>query len=528
MIHEDVWAHGSHRLDFVLHLGDFFYEVVWYPEDRPQGMYDRALRDIVRYLHGEKIEDFHVPTDVDDYRAIYRAYLRDPDVQDARARWPFVNMFDNHEFSWLGWQSPQKFEGKTRPRQSRKVAANQAWFEYQPARGRKHGGSLPDRFDAPRVVDTPIDRFDDHGLGQEANNLTAIGSLTAYRAIRWGRNVEILVTDQRSYRSEDPIGRPEATAFTSEDFPELIPEEVAEILDAGRSYNGGSPPAAISFGGTQIPNFRKDQPAQSILGAQQKAWFLNRLATSRATWKIWGNTVATLDLRADPQNLPLGLTRPWPGAGYAAMSLGDFGTAYVERAEIYDWVQDKGITGFVTVAGDRHSFCAGLAAKTLPPKPFHPVGIAFVTGSISAPGVAESLEYGLPKSHRLRALYLADISGGAKPEPSINMLMLHGVRSCLEYQRSGERGGARQLSNPNLAPHLSFLDFNGHGYSIVCATTEWIDTEFVCIPRPIARSETADGGPLRYRVSHRAERWSVGQQPRLEQRILEGAVGLAV
>src|SRR6266853_2880584 len=219
MIFEDERAPEAERLGFVLHLGDFIYELVWYPEDRPQGMYDRRLRDIVRYQHGEKIADFHIPTVVEDYRAIYRAYLHDPDLQDARARWPFVNMWDNHEFSWLGWQSLQKFEGRTRPAQTRKVAANQAWFEYQPARVKKRGGSLPDRFDAPKVVDSPVERFDDHGLGQEPNNLTAIGSLTGYRAVRWGRNVEILVTDQRSYRSEDPVGRSEATAFTSEDFP---------------------------------------------------------------------------------------------------------------------------------------------------------------------------------------------------------------------------------------------------------------------------------------------------------------------
>jgi alkaline phosphatase D len=102
MIFEDERAPEDHQLSFVLHLGDFIYELVWYPEDRPQGMYDRRLRDIVRYQHGEKIEDFHIPTTLDDYRAIYRAYLHDPDLQDARARWPFVNMWDNHEFSWLG------------------------------------------------------------------------------------------------------------------------------------------------------------------------------------------------------------------------------------------------------------------------------------------------------------------------------------------------------------------------------------------------------------------------------------------
>jgi alkaline phosphatase D len=123
MIFEDECAPENERIGFVLHLGDFIYEIVWYPEDRPQGMYDRRLRDIVRYPHGEKIQDFHIPTTLDDYRAIYRAYLHDPDLQDARARWPFVNMWDNHEFSWLGWQSLQKFEATTRPTQTRKVAA---------------------------------------------------------------------------------------------------------------------------------------------------------------------------------------------------------------------------------------------------------------------------------------------------------------------------------------------------------------------------------------------------------------------
>ena len=75
-----------------------------------------------------------MPTNVDDYRAAYRGYLHDPDVQAARARWLFVNMWDNHEFSWKGWQSLQKFLDQTHAQQTRKVAANQAFFEFQPAR----------------------------------------------------------------------------------------------------------------------------------------------------------------------------------------------------------------------------------------------------------------------------------------------------------------------------------------------------------------------------------------------------------
>jgi alkaline phosphatase D len=529
MIFEDEKAAAADRLGFVLHLGDFIYEIVWYPEDRPQGMYDRRLRDIVRYEHGEKITDFHIPTTLDDYRAVYRAYLRDPDLQDARARWPFVNMWDNHEFSWLGWQGIQDFEGKSRPAQTRKVAANQAWFEFQPARVTQSGGPSLDRFDSPVVHDAPIEKFDDAGFGQETNNITAVASLTGYRSVRWGRNVDLIITDQHSYRSHEPTGRPEAKALSNADFPQLMPQEALEILDAGREYNGGKPPESIQFGATRVANFCRNEPAQTIFGRTQKAWFLERLRTSQATWKIWGNTEGTLDSRVDPQNLPQGLTKPWPGAGYAAFGGGgDHSSAYLERAEIYDFVRDHGITGFATVAGDRHSFWAGLAAKSLPPQPFEPVGIVFITGSISAPGLVESLEHKFPAVHPLRALYLADAPTRpatgvqAKTKPAVNMLLRHGVKSCLEFQRSQDIAQARKLSNPDLAPHLSFIDMGGHGYATVHVTSDSFESEFVCIPRPIERIERPDGGPLSYRVVHRAPLWTRGERPRLEQKVLEG------
>jgi alkaline phosphatase D len=522
MIYEDERAPEADRIGFILHLGDFIYEIVWYPEDRPQGMYDRRIRDIVRYPNAEKHADFHIPTTVDGYRAVYRAYLSDPDLQDARARWPFVNMWDNHEFSWLGWQSLQIFGGVTQPAQTRKVAANQAFFEYQPARLIKPSGPSLERFDPPHVEDVPITQFDEHGLGNEPNNLTALGSLTGYRALRWGRNVELIVTDQRSYRSEEPMGSAGAKHLTNPDFPEMVPQELIEILDAGRTYDSGHPPAMVRFGDVEVENFNKDRPAQTVLGATQKAWFLERLRKSEATWKIWGNTDGTLDQRADPQNLPAGMTKPWPGAGFSAAPEAAHSTAYVERGEIYDFVLANGITGFATVAGDRHAFWAGVAAKALPPKPFVPVGIAFVTGSLSAPGLIEALEHTFPKDHPLRSLYLVERPEDHGPQPAYNMLMRHGVRSCLEYASSGDIAKARALSNPDLAPHLSFVDTAGHGYSVVRVTSHALETEFVCIPRPIERSERPDGGPLRYRVAFRTELWEKGVAPKMETRVIEG------
>jgi len=527
MIFDDQRAPESDRLGFVLHLGDFIYEMVWYPEDRTQGYYDRKIYDVARYPDGEKISDFHVPTTVGDYRTVYRGYLHDPDIQDARARWPFICMWDNHEYSWQGYQGLQVFGGKTRPAQMRKVAANQAWWEYQPARVKKPSGPSLETFDPPVVTNAPVTEFDAQGLGQEKNNLVAIASLQGYRAARYGANFDLFITDQRSYRSPDATDTPEGDQFYNPKLPYFVPEEVLEIYDAGQTYNGGNPPATIKFAGKDIPNSRRDKPAPSMLGAEQKAWFLSQLKASRAPWKVWGNSLATLSSRADPQNLPPG-SPEWGGAGFASLGGGDWSELITERGEIFDAVRDAGITGLAIVAGDRHAFWAGLPSKSLPPKPFAPVGVEFVTGSISAPGGLEAAEHKLSKDLPLRGMYLADRPGSAKPEPTINMMIRHGVRSALEYASSGDLAKARALSNPELSPHLSFVDIGGHGYTTVRVTHDTLESEFVCIERPIARSTAPDGGPLRYRVLHRAELWKPGEHPKLEQRVLEGAPDLSV
>ena len=159
---------------------------------------------------------------------------------------------------------------------------------------------------------------------------------------------------------------------------------------------------------------------------------------------------------------------------------------------------------------------AGLAAKALPPAPFAPVGVAFVTGSISAPGLVEAREHTLKADHPLRPLYLVDQHMGGKPKPAVNLLLRHGVRSCLEFARTGDLDAAHGLSNPELSPHLRFVDMVGHGYAVVCATSDRLTTQFVCIPRPLERAGTSDGGPLRYRVEHTAELWRAGETPKLK------------
>ena len=108
------------------------------------------------------------------------------------------------------------------------------------------------------------------------------------------------------------------------------------------------------------------------------------------------------------------------------------------------------------------------------------------------------------------------------------MLVRHGVRSCLEYAKSFDLKAARSLSNPDLAPHLEFVDLGGHGYAKVRLSANAMRTEFVWIPRPITRSERSDGGPLRYRILHTAALWKSGERPQLRTSVLEGDPGLAI
>src|SRR5262249_57391196 len=152
--------------------------------------------------------------------------------------------------------------------------ANQAWFEYQPARVAVRASRSLERFQAPPVKDAPIEQFDEHGLGREPNNLAAIESLRAYRTLRWGRLLDLIISDQYSHRSEDPSTRPEARMLALPAFPEMLPEEVMRTLDAGAADANGHPPGVLMSSGAPVPNYRKAAPSPTLLGACTAPWVL--------------------------------------------------------------------------------------------------------------------------------------------------------------------------------------------------------------------------------------------------------------
>jgi len=529
MLYDDRAKPQAEQLEFVLHLGDFCYELVWYPEDRTKPYYSRKIRDIVRYPTGRKIADYHIPVDLADYRALYCGYLADPDLADARANWPFICMWDNHEFSWRGFQGLTDDDGKGQVvgAQTRKVAAAQAWFEYQPARVAKAGDPDWNRFDAPKVVDADISHYDYQGrIAEEPNNIAAIHALKLFRRLRWGKNVDLILTDNRSFRGYLTANDDRAAQlFDTSKFLDLAQQDAAEILDAGRAYNNGHPPDVITCGDTTIANYRKDKDPQSILGAEQKAWFLEQLRGAKAPWKIWGNSQGSLDGRFDMKNLPPELGK-WPGRDYGMLWIDDWQGFRYERGEILDFVKANGITGLTSVCGDRHCFMAGVLSKNLPPQDYEPVALEFVGASISSPGAVEAYVATVHDTEKLHAL-LVRRPPGKEPEPMVNFTAMHGVKAALTYDKTGDMKQALAQSNPEIAPHLAFADLGGHGYSAVRATSDRLETEFVCIPPPIERSATEDGGPVVYRVRFRANIWQPGQAPALERDVIEGALPLS-
>ncbi|MCS6960094.1 MAG: alkaline phosphatase D family protein [Pseudanabaenaceae cyanobacterium SKYGB_i_bin29] len=307
-------------IDFVIHLGDAIYETVFDPT------FQNNVRPI-RLPSGAPTAE-----SLEDYRALYKIYRSDPDLQRVHESHAFIFIWDDHEFANDAHQTfntdnpdPAKPELSNTPR--RRQIASRVWAEYTPT-------SIV--FDGTRP---PLE------------------AIQLYRTVVCGDLMELILTDERLYRD------PHACGPTT----------------AQRSLNPGCPNLA--------------NPDRSMLGKTQRDWFLGKVTNSTRTWKIWGNEVMTMQLkiakavvdRVRPGLIPVDLFAyldQWDGYP-------------VERALIFRTIRDRGVKNFVTVTGDLHSFVAGYQRLDFN-TPFNPgtvppdaVGVEFVCGSISASNLAE-------------------------------------------------------------------------------------------------------------------------------------------
>ncbi|RDV15601.1 alkaline phosphatase [Pontibacter diazotrophicus] len=179
--------------DVVVHLGDYIYEYGL------GGYGTNTLTVALDRIHHPKDEIITI----DDYRARYRQYRRDEQLQKAHQLKPFICVWDDHEIAnnayENGAQNHQPGEGDF---ETRKLNAIQAWHEYLPARV-EDNAKIYRNFEIAGIVnlmmlDTRIvgrDRQLNYNDYLTPNGLDAAAFLTDWQT----PNRTILGSEQRSW-----------------------------------------------------------------------------------------------------------------------------------------------------------------------------------------------------------------------------------------------------------------------------------------------------------------------------------------
>ncbi len=274
-------------VDFVVNLGDYIYAEAYYGAGVNGGVRNDPI--------GESIS-------LDQYRAKYALYRSDPKLRRVHARFPMISIWDDHEVvdNYAGGAGPTGgLDPENRYSLARKRAGYQAYFESMPT----FGASL-ERRRGDRI----------------------------YRGLRFGRNMDLLLLDQRQYRDDQPCGDP--TVADPADCPDL-------------------------------PR-RRD-----FLGRTQMKWAKKRLDRSPAAWKVVANQLMVQRLLFTKTTYFI--LDSWQGYP-------------TERNELLGHIKRRKIEDVVFVTGDIHTFFAGdVKARDSDRRP---VATEFVGGAISSRGIS--------------------------------------------------------------------------------------------------------------------------------------------
>jgi alkaline phosphatase D len=540
MINEDEAANEDERLRFVLHVGDFIYETrgdgfqVALDDDlMPVMLEDRdgAPRMVAPFPSGGgmRSETVTFADTLDDYRHLYKTFLTDPDLQAARARWPFVCIWDDHEFTDDCWQTQANYMNDAsfdEASQRRRVAASQAWYEYIPAileGAEEEDGIEPaaTNFRGASVMDA---EYTDPVEVDEPNNVAALAALTIYRRLRFGQHVDLVLTDSRSYRSDHALLEEASKDSLLVFHPRAgLPLEVVNTLDAGRSALGGAPPDVVQA----YENSRKDSPPGSILGPDQKAWLKEVLKASSATFKVWGNSIPLLRLRLDTTDVAL-----FAGQGDLVLSADAWDGYPSERSELMGFIKDNAIRNVVSLSGDHHAHFVGLVHDDHDGAVQTPVMADFATAGISSSSqfaaIANAIEGAIPPGLeaavapvlKLIVYDSTPLGGEQKAVVNLNTLLLYGANAATLAAETHDLDAVEAARRP-VNEHLRYADSGANGYGLARFDRNGAQITMVTIERPLA-DVGDDGIGIRGRASFTLPRTDEGEEPTLEAPTLTG------
>jgi len=498
MIEDDKVAAEDDKLQFVLHLGDFIYERSW--NKRWDG--NKQSRYVPPFPDGVQTDINRHAVSLADYRHLYKTYLSDPWLQEARARWPFICIWDDHEFCDNNFQSYNTYDDKPTAQPARKLHSNRAWSEFIPAVLNELDGQAAHSF--KEAV------FEGNESG---DNLAAIGSLCIYRKLSWGKNLDLVLTDTRSYRSGPCL---------EEHFAESLglpmnTEKLVEIADGGRDYNGGNPPEFLPYGDGKTPNPARVRAPGTCMGETQRAWFLQTLQNSTANWKLWGNALPLIPMKLDMSSIPFTdledsvfTIDAW--AGYPG-----------ERQQLMDFAVNNGVTGLVSFSGDHHLHGAGTLYSNANDASPRAALVDFPCAGISSSPVFGNLVSAADKGssdfqHLVYAESPADGPGedfgGRKLVPVWNMTMLTGVLASMTYSGIGMDTVAGWLGPNEANPGLKYMDTTANGYGLAQLSAGELNVQMISMENLTIPFKQAP--KIKHSANFRIANWKSGTGPVLE------------
>ncbi len=367
-----------------------------YMYEGPRGMYPSA-QDAVP---GRMIEPIGETVRLADYYQRYASYHADPDLQELRRLKPLSAVWDDHEITndtyKDGAQNHQ--EGTEGTWADRVAAASKAYFDWMPIR---------------RAATT---------------------SIAINRMLDWGDLARIVLMDTRY------VGRDKQLNYQTD----LLPQVMAPGADMRAA----------------VERFQRDQlnnPARTLLGADQESWMARALGDSKRRGQTW--QVLAQQLVVGEQRAPAGITRLLPPS---ASSNNWYAMAERVAQLGLPWNLDAW-DGYPAARARLLDACATHGANAL------------IIGGDSHNTWVNNLE--ASGGGRLAAI---EFAGGSVTSP--------GFERALTEAQPGEREAMMKSANP----HMAFLDLTNRGYGYFKLTREACEAEW----RAVSDVKTQARGPV--------------------------------
>ena len=243
---------------------------------------------------------------------------------------------------------------------------------------------------------------------------------TVYRTVSYGSLADLIMLDTRI------IGRDEQAPLTSD----------PSLLSADRT----------------------------MLGTEQKAWFLDQLEQSTAKWKLIGNQVIFSEFN-------IGWSGGLVGQSFerAESTFLDIWDGYpYERSQLVNFIRDEEIDNVVILTGDFHT---SMAYEVVDP----PVQVAFVDG----------------KPAYTLANYDPETGAGAVAvefaSPSVASANFDETASpfialALQNQLNQPLAASLDLGTGNPNPHMKYVDLIKHGYFVLDVLEDRVQADYFYTP----------------------------------------------